>query len=115
MEEWPDAKRVVLTLGALGKSRQSASLAHAVHLSHAAGKDFVGIGLVTHIPDYAVMRCVVDIVQGDGKLDHAEAGAKMPARLAHAVQQVGPEFFRELQQFLCVQIMQRSALINSVQ
>ena len=80
-----DAERVVLALGALGKSRQSAGLAHAVHLSHAAGKNFVGIGLVTHIPDNAVVRRVVDIVQGDGKLDHAQASAKMSAGLAHAV------------------------------
>jgi len=57
-----DAKGVVLALGALGESRQPAGLSHAMHLLHAAGEDFMGIGLVAHVPYDTVKGGVVDMV-----------------------------------------------------
>ena len=45
----------------------------------------MGIGLMTYIPDNAIVRCVVDMVQSDSELDHAQACSKMPTRLAYAV------------------------------
>ena len=79
------AEGVVLTFRTLRKTCQPVGLSHAVHLSPAAGEDFMGIGLVTYIPDNAIVRCIVDMVQSDSELDHAQACSKMPTRLAYAV------------------------------
>ena len=37
------------------------------------------VGLVAHIPDYAVTRAVENTVQRDGKLDDSQIGSQMPA------------------------------------
>ena len=79
------AEGVVLTFRTLRKACQPVGLSHAVHLSPAASEDFMGIGLMTYIPDNAIVRCVVDMVQSDSELDHAQACSKMPTRLAYAV------------------------------
>ena len=60
------AKSVVVAFSALGETCQTAGLAHTVHFLHAAGQDFVWVGLMTHIPHYSVVGCVVDVVQGYG-------------------------------------------------
>ena len=49
----------------------------------AACDDLVGIGLVTHVPDYFVNRSVVDIMQGYGEFYGTEAGSEM-ARIGGA-------------------------------
>ena len=73
------AEGVVLALGALGEARQAAGLAQGADAVAPAGEDLVRIGLVAHVPDEAVARGVEQIVQGDGELDDAEAGAEVAA------------------------------------
>ena len=79
------AERVVLALGALGEAGQAAALAQGADAVAAAGQDLVRIGLVADVPDQPVARGVEDLVQGDGQLDDAEAGAQMAAGHRHRV------------------------------
>jgi hypothetical protein len=45
--------------------------------SLSACKDLVSVSLVSHIPDDPVLWCVENIVQSDGKFNHAQTGPKM--------------------------------------
>ena len=72
-----DAEGVVVALRALRKACQSTCLTHVCIWCFAAGENFVGIGLVPHIPDDTVVRGVVDMVQGNGQFNDAEARAEM--------------------------------------
>ncbi len=83
-----DAEGVVLALCAAREGRQAVLLAQGAHQLAALGEDLVRIGLVADVPDQAVVRSVEDVVQGNGQLDHAEAGAEMTAGLADGIQQV---------------------------
>ncbi len=79
------AERVVFAFGALGETGQPAALADGADAVAAAGEDLVRIGLVADVPDQLVARGVEDVVQRDGQLDHAEAGAEMAAGLGDRV------------------------------
>ena len=81
-------KSVIGAFGTLGEAGQAALLAHTEHLLTAASQDLVRVSLMAHIPHQAIRRGVIDVVQGNSELYHAQAGAKMAAGLAHAVQQV---------------------------
>ena len=41
------------------------------------------IRLMTHIPDYLVLRGVEDLVQSDGQLHHTQVGSQMSAGFGH--------------------------------
>ena len=73
------AERVVFALGALGEAGQAAALAQRADAVAPAGEDLVRIGLMADVPDQPVARGVEDVMQRDGELDDAEAGAEMPA------------------------------------
>ncbi len=65
------AERVVFALGALGEARQAAALAERPDAVAPPGQDLVRIGLVSDVPDQAVVRRVEHVVQGDRELDDA--------------------------------------------
>ena len=73
-------ERVVLAFAALGKARQSAALPERQHLVAPSGENFMGITLVTDVPNQAVIRGIENMMQGDRKLDNAQRSAKVPAR-----------------------------------
>ena len=81
----PYTEGVVFAFAAFGEARQAASVAHGVHLLHAAGENFMRVGLVAHVPDDAVFRGIEYIVQGNGEFNDTQASTKVPARLAYAV------------------------------
>ena len=110
-----DTEGVILALAALGKTGQPACMAHAVHLLHTASQDFVGIGLVSHVPDYAVVGSVVDIVQGDREFHHSQPRAEVAAGLADAVQQIAAQFPGQLPELGLGQLAQGGSLVNGVQ
>jgi len=68
----------------------------------------VRVGLVADIPDQAVPGRVEDVVQGDGQLDHPQAGAKVPATLPHAVEQELTQFVGQRDQLGFAQAAQLS-------
>ena len=74
-----DAERVVLAFLALRERREAVLLLDRGDAVAAAGQDLVRIALVADVPDQAVARRVEQVVQRDGQLDHAQAGAEMAA------------------------------------
>ena len=73
------AERIVFAFGALGEAGQPAARAQRADAVPAAGQDLVRIGLVADVPDQPVARGVEHVMNGRSQLDHAEAGAEMPA------------------------------------
>ena len=92
------AERVVFALAALGEAGQSAALAQGADAVAAAGQDLVRIGLVADVPDQPVARGVEHVVQGNGQLDDAEAGAEMAACHRHGVDGFLAQFVDDLGQ-----------------
>ena len=83
-----DPEGVVGALAALGERRDPAPLAYRVHLAAPAGEDLVRVALVSHIPDDAVVRGVVEVVERDGELDRTEPGREMTTGSGDAVDEV---------------------------
>ena len=69
----------------------------------AAGEDLVRIGLMADVPDDAVARRVEQVVQRDGQLDHAEAGAEMAAGDGDRVDRLGAQFVGDLPELALVE------------
>ena len=97
------AERVVFALGALGEAGQAAAHAQRADAVAAAGEDLVRIGLMADVPDDAVARRVEQVVQRDGQLDHAEAGAEMAAGDRHRVDRLLAQLVGELAQLRLVE------------
>ena len=73
------AERIVFALRAFRETRKPAALPDRADAVAPARQDLVRIRLMTDIPDQPVMRRVEDVVQRQGQLDDAEAGAEMTA------------------------------------
>ena len=82
-----DAEGVVFALGAQREGRQAAVLLDGVQLFAPAREYLVRVGLVADIPDQAVVRGVVDVVQRNGQFDRAEAGGEVAAAGADGLDQ----------------------------
>ena len=83
-----DPERVVRALAAFGKWRYPPPFAHRVHLVAPPGQDLVGVALMPDVPDDAIARCVVQIMECDGELDCAETGREVAAGLGDAVDEI---------------------------
>ncbi len=90
------AEGVVLALRALGETGETAALSQRADAVAPAGEDLVRIGLVADVPDDAVGRRVEHVVQRRRQLDHAEAGAQMPARHRHRRDGLGAQLVGDL-------------------
>ncbi|MNC90381.1 hypothetical protein D3C83_64720 [compost metagenome] len=78
----PDAKGVVFTFFAARKWRQSLPLADGGQPFAPPGKNLVHVGLVTHVPNQAILGSIEHVVQRDGQLHRPEARGEVPAALA---------------------------------
>ena len=94
------AERIVVALGALGETGQSAAGAQGADAVAAAGEDLVRIGLVADVPDQAVARGVEDVVECGSQFDDAEAGAEMAAGDGDGVDGFHPQFVGDLPDLL---------------
>ena len=70
---------VMGTLGRLHKAGQPLGLPQGVKKRPAPGQQLVGIALVPHVKDDAVLRRVKNAVDGHRQLDHPEVGGQMAA------------------------------------
>ena len=61
-----NTKAIVFTLGALREPRRALFLTHLSHLFATTGKDFMRIGLMTHIPNQAIMGRIKYLMQSNG-------------------------------------------------
>ena len=65
---------IVLALVALTKTAYSPILSQSMKGIPSASEKLMGVGLMSHIPDHLVPRCLKDIVQGNGQLHRTQAG-----------------------------------------
>ena len=77
------AEMVKTAFAALEIARHTTLLAKAVEILVSAGQQFVGVGLVAHIPDHLVVVEVQGLVEGQGELHNPEAWAQMSAAGGH--------------------------------
>ena len=92
------AESIIFALAPLREAGDSASLPKRAHAVAAAGQDLVGIGLMPDIPDECIAWRIENMVQRHRQFDHAEAGAKMPARDGNSADGFGPQFRSDLHQ-----------------
>ena len=111
----PHAERVVFGLTTFRKTRQTAVLAHRVHLVFASGKDFVRIALVSDIPHQLVFGRVVNVVQRNRQFDRAQIAGEMPAGLPDRFQQKGAQLAGKVRQLFFVQTAQVLRAVNQVE
>src|SRR5690606_32910752 len=110
-----DAEGVEGAFTAPREGREAVLLAQGSHLLAAAGENLVRIGLVPHIPEQPVFRGLVDVVQGNGKLDHAEPSTEVPAGLADRPQQEQAQLVRQVRQLCFVKLAQPVYGVDAVQ
>ncbi len=110
-----DAKGVVGAFTATREGGQTVLLAQAGHLFAAAGENLVRVGLMANVPQQAVVRRVIDVVQGDGQFDDAQPRAEMPAGLADTPEQKCPQLIGQLGQLAFVKRTQRLGVVDTVQ
>ena len=107
-----DAEGVVLTLAPGGKRGEAAILLDGVQQLASAGQHLVRVGLVTHVPDQPVVRCIENVMQRDRQLDRTQARGKMPAPRAHALNQELAQLVRQRRQLGRRQAPQVSRLLD---
>jgi len=93
-----DAKRVVQAFLAARETGESVLLTQRRHARAPSGQNLVRVGLVTHVPHQAIIRCVEHIVQGDGEFDGTETGGQVSAGLAHGLDEKMAQLVREPRQ-----------------
>ena len=106
------AEGVVDALGAPREARRPAGHPQPLHRRAPAGEDLVRVGLVPDVPDDAVARRVVDVVQRDRELDGAEVRRQVPAGLRDRVDHVGAQLARELRQRTALELAQRRRVVD---
>ena len=87
----PHPESVILTLSHTRESADALVFAVGLKLFFPAGKNFVPVSLMAHIPHYLVIRGIIDIMQCDGQLNHPQAGAEMARIGADLVNDILPE------------------------
>ena len=108
------AEGVVLAFVTARKAAQPAQLAQGVHTLATTGKNFVRIGLVSNIPDDAVLRRVEHVVQRHGQLYRAQVGAEMATCLRHAFQHKAAQLVGQRLQLRARQLAQVIGAVNAI-
>ena len=78
-------------LGGLGEPGDAAEGAQGIHEAGAAGQYFMGVALVTHVEDQAVLREIKNPMEGYGELYGAQIGGQVSPGAGDAVDQRGTE------------------------
>ena len=90
-----DTERVVGAFAARREWRQAAALLDRMQPLTPAGQYLVRVGLVADVPDQAVVRGVVDIMQRNSQLHRAQSGREMSAAGTDGLNQEFPQLRRE--------------------
>src|SRR5262245_45124395 len=94
------AECVILAFGAFGEAREATALAERSDAIASPGQDFVRIRLMTDVPDQTVLRRVEHVMQRNGELHHAKAGAEMTPGDRHGADRLAPELFGEARELV---------------
>ena len=109
------AKWVIFAFGPLGEAGKPAAHPQRANAVASAGQDLVRIGLMADIPDQAVRRRVEHVVEGDGELDHPQAGAEMAAGDRHRIDGLLAQLVRQLAQLPALETPQISRRLDLVE
>ena len=108
-----DPKRIERAFVASRKRRQAVFFLDCGDVVAATGEDFVRVTLMADVPDHAIFRRVVEIVQGHGQFDHTQTRAKMAAGRGDRFDQVGAQLARNRRQFAFVEQAQVGGRIDA--
>ena len=86
-------------LAALQIAGHPVFLAQGVKAVVSTGDQFVGIGLVTHIPNHLVPIQVQGLVEGQGEFHHPQSGSQVTAAGAHHLKVTLADLASDLLQF----------------
>ena len=112
----PRAEMVEAALAAFEITGHTTLLAKGVKIGVAAGDQLVGIGLVSHIPDHAVVVEVESLIEGQGEFHHPKPWAEVAAAGGHHLQVAFPDLashrfqFRDGEAMQLVGVAQRAEL-----
>src|SRR2546427_9794140 len=109
------AEGVVLALAATREAGSPSAHAYAADSLAVAGESLVRIGLVSPVPDDAVVRRVEDVVQRDGQLDRPQIGGQVAAGLADRFENERAQLFGEPLQSPAVQGTPRRRIVDGLQ
>jgi len=109
------AEGIVFALRTLGEARKPAALTQRADAVTPPGDDLVRVALVAHVPHQLVVRRVEDIMDRDSQFDHAEAGAKVPARCADGVDHFGAQFIGQLAELFGLEAAQVVGSVDEVE
>ena len=90
------AEGIVLALGTLGETRETARLAQRTDAIPPSSQDLVWVALMADIEDQPVIGRVEDMMQRDSELDHAETRSQMAAGHRNRIDRLGPQLVGEL-------------------
>ncbi len=91
---------VILALGTLRKTTDSAILPQGAKLLLAPGQKLVCISLMPNVPDETVMGGIEYIMQCYGQFHHTETGGKMPAGFGNGAYDAGTNFLSQIEKLL---------------
>ena len=97
---------VIFALGRRGKRPHASPAAIGVERVAAPGENFVPVGLVSHVPNDAIVGGGKHVVQRHRQFDGAEAGGQVAGILRQFVEDVGTQFAAELRQLPKAQFAQ---------
>ena len=106
---------VVLAFATLWKAGNPVVLTQRPHAVATSGEHFVGVGLVTHVPDDLVVRRVEDGVKRNRKLHGAQGAREVPARLRDGPHHEVADFLRKNREASVTQDPYVFRRINAVQ
>ena len=92
----PGAEMVVDALISFLESREPMVLTEGVEAVLSPREDFVGIGLMTHIPDDAVLQEVEAVHEGHCQFHGTQVGAEVAPRLADRINEELPDLAGKL-------------------
>ena len=88
-----------------GEAADTAGLAQRVKKCLSAREQFMGIGLVTHVPDYFISGGIKDVMESDGKFDDAQVWSQMPPGAGYRADNLLPDFLGQLGQLVLGQLL----------
>ena len=109
------AVTIVLAFSAERETVQTVGGADGVKAALAAGKEFVDVALMAHVPDEPVFWRREDAMQRDGQLHHAEVGAEVAAVFGKDGDEFVADFLGQLLQLVQLEFLDVFRAVHHVE
>ena len=108
-------KRIIFAFRTLGEAGQTATLAKRTDTITTAGQNFVGISLMSNVPNQNIVRCVEHVMQSGRQFDNAKPRAQMPTGNRNRIDGFSAQFIRDLLQLGGFQFTQIFGNVDGIQ